>query len=127
MKPVLADTSAVLAYLLREPAGEVVREQLNCIALSPVNITEVVSVLTRRNVTPTWIRDSFLNVFDRRIDFTLDIAILAGELILPTQGLGLSLGDRACLATALHQGCPVLTADRAWQKLSLELDIRLIR
>jgi hypothetical protein len=40
---------------------------------------------------------------------------------------GLSLGDAACLATAAVLRLPVLTADRAWAGLGLELDIRLIR
>ena len=37
------------------------------------------------------------------------------------------LGDRACLATELIENMPVMTADQVWQKLSLPLDVRLIR
>lgn len=42
--------------------------------------------------------------------------------------VGLGLGDRACLATARMEECPVLTADRIWTQLDLEgVDIRCIR
>jgi PIN domain nuclease of toxin-antitoxin system len=37
------------------------------------------------------------------------------------------LGDRACLALALRDGLPAVTADRAWQKTHLGVKIQLIR
>jgi PIN domain nuclease of toxin-antitoxin system len=40
---------------------------------------------------------------------------------------GLSFGDRACLALALIHGLPVLTADRAWAKVDVGVEVRLIR
>ena len=41
-------------------------------------------------------------------------------------GIGLSFADRACLATAKIEGIPVLTANRIWANLDLDLDIRCI-
>jgi PIN domain nuclease of toxin-antitoxin system len=41
--------------------------------------------------------------------------------------LGLSLGDRACLALALELNAPVYTADRAWKNLNLGIRIHVIR
>lgn len=40
---------------------------------------------------------------------------------------GLSLGDRACLALAGELGVSVVTADRAWADLGLNVAISLIR
>jgi len=51
----------------------------------------------------------------------------AGELCQITAALGLSLGDRACLATGLIEKMPVMTADQVWQRLTLPLEIKLIR
>ncbi len=39
----------------------------------------------------------------------------------------LSMGDRACLGLALATGLPVVTADRAWRKLDLGIEVRTLR
>ena len=44
-----------------------------------------------------------------------------------TRGLGLSLGDRACLQLAARRGLPALTADRIWAETDLGIEIRPIR
>jgi ribonuclease VapC len=41
--------------------------------------------------------------------------------------LGLSLGDRACLALAIEQQATALTADKAWAQLKTGISIQLIR
>jgi PIN domain nuclease of toxin-antitoxin system len=40
---------------------------------------------------------------------------------------GHRLGDRACLALARERRIPALTADRAWRRLDLEIEIETIR
>lgn len=56
-----------------------------------------------------------------------------GKIVIPaelrpfTRHLGLSFGDRACLALGHFTKCPILTADKDWSKLDLEFDIRQIR
>jgi len=59
--------------------------------------------------------------------FDAGLAYLAGLLRPQTKGIGLSLGDRACLALGRHMRLPVLTADRAWAKLRVGVEIRVIR
>ncbi len=41
--------------------------------------------------------------------------------------VGLSLGDRACLALGRRKALPVPTTDRAWQGLDVGVEIRVIR
>ncbi|WP_448377386.1 PIN domain-containing protein [Fervidobacterium sp.] len=60
------------------------------------------------------------------VPFTLEEARLAGELDPPTRALGLSLGDRACLATAARLGITALTTDRAWKAVP-EARVEIIR
>ena len=48
-----------------------------------------------------------------------EIALLSGVVRQKTQKLGLSLGDRLCLATAAVHKQPVLTADKTWKKIRL--------
>ena len=43
--------------------------------------------------------------------------IASGKLRVSTRALGLSLGDRCCLALALEHGAEVVTADRPWKAL----------
>jgi ABC-type antimicrobial peptide transport system ATPase subunit len=54
-------------------------------------------------------------------------AHIAGSLWQQTKALGLSLGDRACLALAIQLNLPVLTADKLWQQLDVGVAIQLIR
>jgi len=41
--------------------------------------------------------------------------------------LGLSLGDRACLALGLSLGLPILTTDQNWKALRLAVKVRVVR
>lgn len=55
------------------------------------------------------------------------IHLAAAQLRPQTRRLGLSLGDRACLALGLERGATVLTADQTWQQLSAPHRIKVIR
>jgi ribonuclease VapC len=50
----------------------------------------------------------------------------AGAWRTSTRPLGLSLGDRACLALAYRLGTPAVTTDRAWENLALPVEVEVI-
>lgn len=127
MKPLLADASAILAYLHFEPGGEAVGKHLETIAITSVNLAEIITVLVLRGIKKDWIDSRVLRVFRHILPFDRDHAQLAGSLVMLTKKQGLSLGDRACLAAGIILGAKVLTADAAWQKLDLGVEIVLIR
>jgi ribonuclease VapC len=127
VKPILADASAILAYLQFEPGGEIVEQHLPEIHLTAVNLAEVVTVLSLRGVKKEWIDSRVLQVFSTIVPFDRDQAALTGYLVHLTQKHGLSLGDRACLAAGVILDAKVLTADAAWKKLDLGIEISLIR
>ncbi len=54
-------------------------------------------------------------------------ARIAGDLVTQTRPLGLSLGDRACLALGMALKAPVYTADKTWKKLKLNVRIHVVR
>ena len=127
--PFILDASAVLAVVLDEPGEELVLEAMAAGAeMSSVNAEEVASRLYREGWTTMEIKSLFQELSILVLPFGFDAAILSGQYRPATQPFGLSLGDRACLATGYLQAYPVLTADRAWTQLDLQgIDIRCIR
>lgn len=61
------------------------------------------------------------------VPFAADDAAVAASLRPTTDPLGLSLGDRACLALALTRSLPAITADQGWRKVKAGVDIRIVR
>lgn len=96
------DASALLAYLQQEAGAENVKAAIGRAVISTVNWAETVQK-------------------------TLPTTDEAAELRQGLQSLGLALGDRACLAVGMEDGRTVYTADRVWQKLGLDVEIRTIR
>ena len=60
------------------------------------------------------------------IPLTAEDGLAIAELRPLTRVLGLSLGDRACLALGRRLGAKVFTADRVWQEVA-GIDVQLIR
>jgi PIN domain nuclease of toxin-antitoxin system len=121
------DSSAVIAFLRSEPGADVVRVNLSDAVISAVNIAEIASWIVRGGETIESAQTGLDNLDLDTIDFDDDLAMRTGALMAKTKRLGLSLGDRACLATAAREGVPVLTADRAWRDLDVGVEIQLIR
>ena len=122
------DASALLALLNSEPgADRLTPEILNNAASSTVNLAEVQAKLVDRGIDPDDAWEAAVAPIRDTIDFSADHARIAGTLITQTRPLGLSLGDRACLALALSLKAPVYTTDRSWKNLKLEIRIHVIR
>jgi len=125
---VLLDTSALLALLKKEPGHEIVSNIIAISAISSVNLSELITVLSRAGVSENDIDEIITDLLPEIIPFCGDISIKTGKISKLTQGYGLSLGDRACLATAIQLGLPVYTADKIWAELDLpNVKIKLIR
>lgn len=124
---ILLDSSAVLAVLFDEPGGDRVEEVLPQAAISAVNLAEVVAKLYDRGVSESDIAATLADLDLSVIPFDEATAMRSGRLRPLTLGLGLSLGDRACLATAQQGHYRVLTADRAWADVALGLSLDVVR
>lgn len=121
------DTSAVLALMLDEPGGEMVLQNLTGGLISTVNVVEVLTRLSDGGMDLDEAESVFSLLGLEQVSFDQQHAIEAGRMRMPTRHRGLSLGDRACLALALREGVPALTADRQWDGVDVGADIRLIR
>lgn len=117
MSDAVLDSSAVLALLLGEPGAARVAAVLPGALLSAVNLAEIVTKLCERGMPYAEARAAVEAIGIDIIDFTADQACLAGSLRVATRSLGLSLGDRACLALAQQRTLPAFTADAAWGRL----------
>jgi ribonuclease VapC len=113
------DASAVLAAIFMEQGGEVVAslwlEGENYI--SAVNYAEVITKLNERGMSDEEISTVMEGVALEVINFDETAAQTAGLMRKQTKALGLSLGDRACLAIGLIEDAQIVTAERIWKKL----------
>lgn len=123
------DSSAVLAVLFEEPGAELSARWMDegPALISCVNQVEVISRLIDQGATAAHAAATFATLPLQVREFTREHAHLAAALRAPTRTLGLSLGDRCCLALAQSlAGSEVITADRPWAKLK-GFKISLIR
>lgn len=128
MSRVVLDASALLAVLNQEPGAErLTAELLSASAASTVNLAEVHSNLVSRGLRPDDAWEATLTPIGEAVPFTPEHARLAGDLVAQTSSLGLSLGDRACLALGIRLRVPIYTADKSWKKLKVGARIRVIR
>ena len=124
---IVLDASAALAALLNERGGEETLGQLSGAAMSTANWAEVVEKGISAGLSVERLRGDFEGMGVRLVPFDTDQAESAARLRQPSRRAGLSLADRACLALAIAEGLPVLTADRAWTDLDLGVEVRLVR
>ena len=121
------DSSAVVAAVLEEPGGEEMASRDGPFLISAVNLCEVLERLAVGIVAESQTLAMLEDLGLVLVDFTPDLAATAARLKAPTRSVGLSLGDRACLALALREQTPVLTGDRAWSKVDVGVEVVLIR
>lgn len=127
MSEVVLDSSALIAVLREEPGSELVEPYLDGAAIGTVNLSEVVTKLIEEGALEDVAWAAVADLGLRFVDFDAVLARGAAGLRPTTRKLGLSFGDRACLALAKRLGLPVVTADRAWGRLDDGLDIRVVR
>lgn len=127
MSSVVLDASAVLAIAFREPGMEMVVERLADSVMSTVNLEEVVAELREKNIAAESIQ-AILNALPTQfIGFSMNHAYLAASLKHRCRPHGIGIADRACMALAIELGRPVLTADRNWLKVEVDVPVELIR
>ncbi|EDX87679.1 hypothetical protein S7335_5389 [Synechococcus sp. PCC 7335] len=128
MSKVVLDASAVLAFINEEPGAETVEQYLNNAAISAANLSEVVAKLMEKGLSKALTVELIEALNLKVVAVCEEQAITAGVLRLATKPLGLSLGDRLCIALGKYLKKPIVTTDRQWQKLDIEgVAVRLVR
>lgn len=124
------DASAILALVNREAGATRVAELLASSdhpAMSAVNALEVMSRLIDGGLTTGDARVAIDGLALDIVPLAYADAVGAARLRHATRHLGLSIGDRACLALAELRGVPAITADRSWERLALTIPVVVIR
>jgi PIN domain nuclease of toxin-antitoxin system len=126
------DASAVLAFLQEEPGTEEVESRLDGSVLPSVNLAEVLARITADATDDDAAEETIGTLHDLGVHiepiFSPAHAATAARLHRTARHLGLSLGDRACLAVTAHAPAEryALTADQAWTRLPAETDITVV-
>ena len=112
----LLDASALLAFMSNEPGAVRVRDLLQTgeAGITAISVSEVAAKLVARGMPAA---DAEFHCRSMGLDIIGvgdAIAFAAAALVPATRPLGLSLGDRICLAAAAQTGSIAVTADRAW-------------
>jgi ribonuclease VapC len=127
---IVLDASALLAILHSEPGAEVFDRQFDLLenaVISAVNLAEAHGKLVGHGIAANDAWEAVSAPVQEVADFNAHQARIAGGLVGQTRSLGLSLGDRSCLALAIALKAPVYTADRVWKGMKVGVPIRVIR
>jgi PIN domain nuclease of toxin-antitoxin system len=120
------DSSAVLAVLQQEKGFEKALGFFPNAIVSSVNLAEILTKSIERGHSKTSAIETFNLLQIEVVDFDFEQAAKVAELRPLTKHLGLSLGDRSCLALAILNNAPAVTADKAWKGLAF-CQIEVIR
>jgi ribonuclease VapC len=127
---IVLDASALLAILNNEPGSRIFIDQPELLAhsiVSAVNLAETHSKLVSLGMTARDAWEAATAPTNEIVDFSAEQAKIAGALVQQTRSLGLSLGDRACLALGIVTKAHIYTADRSWKSLKVNIPIHVIR
>jgi len=116
-----------MCLIRNEPGADIVKDVLPESCISAVNLAEVVAKMDELGMAPPLIAEVLEPLQLETIAFDREQAFGSGLLRQATRGVGLSLGDRACLSLAIKLDAEALTTDQAWSKLNTPAKIRLIR
>lgn len=95
--------------------------------MSAVNLAETIAKMSELGMTEALITQVLDPLHLRIVPFDAQLARATGLLRAATRALGLSLGDRACLALAARMNATALTTDRAWAALTGIAAVKLLR
>ncbi len=117
----IIDTSVLIRFFNRElgweKALEVLKEET---CMSSVNLAEFFTWCNRNSWDLEQAEELFETLEIQVMGLNSKLAKQIGKLYKDTHQLGLSLGDRACLALGQKLQVPIVTCDKVWESLTIE-------
>jgi PIN domain nuclease of toxin-antitoxin system len=123
----VADASAVLAFARGEPGEKRVGNVRASCILSSLNLMECFSKLVRYDIPADQVRSFLRESFPRVIPLDRELAEHSAVLHTKLHKLGISYADCACLSLGMQRKATVLTADRTWKQIELDVKVEFIR
>ncbi len=116
-----------MALIRREAGAGLVDACFPWAAISAVNQAEVQAKLVSAGIEEQLAWWHIAEVNCPTVPFDEEQARIAGSLVKIARPHGLSFGDRACLALAIHRHATAYTTDRTWKSLALPIRVEVIR
>ena len=125
---IVFDSSALIMLFAKEKGYEIIKQHMKKAIISSVNIAEVYKYCIEvQNLSEEDCRNLIKLSGIKIIDFCEEQALITAKIIKRTKQYGLSLGDRACISLAILKNHPVLTCDKIWQKVDLDIEFIMAR
>lgn len=127
MVEAVLDASALIALLRKEPGAEKVAAVLTRSCISSVNLAETYGKMVEYGKRLEDVAYHVERLCIPVVPFHGEHAQLAASFWKQTRSVGMSLGDRACLALALQSGLPAYTTEEDWLKCDVGVQVVKIR
>lgn len=124
---IVLDASALLCLLNDEPGADRVADVLSRCVMGTTNLAEVVSKLRDRGVSLDEVSEALGGLHLDVRPLSSAQALIAGDLRPAIRSLGLSLGDRACLALAMDLQSEMFTTDGDLASVDVGISITDVR
>ena len=125
---IVFDSSALIMLFAKEPGYEQVKQHMKYAIISSINIAEVYKYcIDVQNLTEDDCRNLIKLTGIKIIDFCEEQALITAKIIKQTKQYGLSLGDRGCIALAILGNYHILTCDKIWQKVDIDVQFIMAR
>jgi PIN domain nuclease of toxin-antitoxin system len=123
------DASALLCVLFLESGAERVEKVMSGAKVSVVNYAEVLGKISDHGLAMDEIVTDLSDLDIELVPVDARIAETAAGMKRHTRAVGLSLGDRFCLALASQEEATAVTTDRAWVTISdaVAVKVELVR
>jgi ribonuclease VapC len=127
MAEAVLDASALIAFLRNEPGADKVADVLNRSCISAVNLAETFGKMVEYGKELEAVAFQVERLRIPVIPFDGEQARIAASLWKQTRAVGMSLGDRVCLALALTTSLPAFATEDDWVTYNFGVQVVKIR
>jgi len=125
---IVFDSSAFIALLAKEKGFETIQTHLRNAVISSVNVAEIYKYcIDVQKLTESECQDIIAMSGIKIIDFDEKQSLITAKIYPTTKKYGLSIGDIACVSLAIINNCPIITCDRIWKNIKLNVEFIMVR